>query len=311
MNTTKSFCALGTVNTITVFDSGDKALLDRAEAEVLHLDDLWSVFKPDSEISRLNRAAGRAPVPVSDVTLALLDTARRFSLDCGGAFAVTVGPLSRLWRDAIRRRRLPDADAAARAAALVGDGDLVLDPAAGTAFLRRPGMEVDLGSIAKGCTADRVRALLQANGIHAALLNFGGTVCVFGRSARVGLQHPRLPTGTAMGVLPLENSALVTSGDYERGFAEGGRRIHHLIDPRTGRPAASGLCSVSAVGDDAMLLDALTTALFVLGARQGAALLDRCRAEALLVTDDLDVFCTGGLRGRFRLYEKYEKVRNA
>ena len=308
MRIARSFRALGTVNTITLYDTADTALLDRAQAEVQRLDDLWSVFKPDSEISRINAQAGRAPVPVSPCTLALLGRAASLSEASGGAFSITIGPLSRLWREAIRTGRLPQQRDIRRAAALVGDGDLLLDRTAGTAMLRRRGQELDLGSIAKGYAADQVHRMLQQAGVQQALLNFGGTVVSIGREVRVGIQHPRRPTGTPMGVLSLRDAALVTSGDYERSFTLGGRRYHHLIDPRTGMPCDRGLCSVTVQGTDAALLDALSTILFVGGPAQGLALLQCCSTEALLVTTDLSLYCTEGLLGTFRPYELYRKA---
>ena len=309
MTTVKRFRALGTVNSITVYGPADAQLLARAEQEVLQMDDLWSVFKPGSEIRRLNDAAGREPVKISGRTMDILSAAKTAGALADGDFSVTIGPLSRLWRQAIRTRTLPDAGEIERARALVNDADLHLDHEAGTAMLLRPDMELDLGSIAKGYAADRVRDLLRQGGVTGALLNFGGTVTAIGPTCRVGIQHPRLATGIAMGSLPLTDASVVTSGDYERGFVLGGRRYHHLIDPKTGQPCRSGLCSVSVLGPNAIFLDALSTMLFVGGRARAAQLLQRFRCEAILVTDGkFDIYCTEGLRGVFALQDRYRKV---
>ena len=296
----KLFPALGTFNEITAFGPDCSPALERAEARVRELHARWSVFDPDSEISRLNKSAGQGPVPIGADTLSVLLAAKRMAAWSDGTFTVTARPLTALWNIGPEGQgAVPERQALVRARALARDADLILDERGCTAALRRRGEAVDLGGIAKGYAADEVRRILREGGVERAIINLGGTVIAMGEERTVGIQHPRQRTGIAMGQLRVRDQAVVTSGDYERWFEQGGRRYCHILDPRTGESARSGLCAVTAVGESAMELDALTTAIFVLGAERGMALARRAGAEVLLVTDGLDVLCSDGLRDRF------------
>lgn len=184
---------------------------------------------------------------------------------------------------------------------LVNDEDILLDDEAQTAELRRFGQSLDLGAIAKGYAADEVRRILTEGGITGALVNLGGTVSVIGEGKHVGIQHPDRMTGIPMGRVLLADACAVTSGDYERYYEVDGTRYHHILDPRTGYPSRSGLRSVTLIGSSALALDALSTAVFVLGAEKGLPLIQQAGYQAVFVTDALDVFCTDGLRGNFEL----------
>lgn len=152
----------------------------------------------------------------------------------------------------------------------------------GTAFLTQEGMQIDLGGIAKGYAADEVRRILQEQGVKSAQINFGGTVVVWGQPQHIGIQNPFQKTGSPMADLLVENKAIVTSGVYEQCFFHKGKRLHHIIDPRTGRPSLS----VTLIGDEAAQLDALATAVCCLGIQEGLPILQKYGIEAVFVTDD-------------------------
>lgn len=298
---TKIFRALGTLNTIRAYGGAPRETLERAEKRVLDLDDALSVFKPESDISRLNAAAGQKRVHVGQDAMRLLKASKRFSSLTGGAFCVTARPLSVLWKAHAGRGSVPDGAEVERVLKAVGDEDLVLDEPEGTAMLARAGQAADLGGIAKGYAADEVRRILTEGGVTDAVVNLGGTVCVIGERRNVGIQHPDRCTGIPMGRLAMKDGFVVTSGDYERYFEVDGMRYHHIIDPKTGFPARSGLRSVTVAGDDAATLDALATAIFVLGAEKGAPLAERFGAGLVLITREMDVFCSETLRRSFSL----------
>lgn len=304
----RMFRALGTVNTIQAFNSACMEALERAEQRVLELDDRLSVFKPESEIARLNAQAGGKPVAVSADTMTLLQTGIGYSRETGGAFSMTTRPLSMLWSLNASCGSVPDRTELERTLLLVNDEDLHLDPKRGTAVLARQDQAVDLGGIAKGYAADEVKRILTEHGVTNAIINLGGTVFILGDSRIVGVQHPDRCTGISMGRLELKNQAVVTSGDYERFFEVDGVRYHHILDPNTGYPAKSGLRSVTVTGSCAMELDALSTAIFVLGKKEGARLAQEHGMGLLLVTDQLDVFCSDSLCGAFSLLTSSNKV---
>ncbi len=300
-----TFPALGTGNHIQLFAYEDRVsageALKRAEERVRALHDRLSVFQPESELSLLNASAGCGPVSVGDDALHLLTQSKHYSALSHGAFSITTRALSSLWRLHARCGTVPTRAEVEQALALVNDEDILLDETAKTAELARFGQSLDLGSIAKGYAADEVLRILKEGGVTDTMINLGGTVATLGRIRRVGVQHPDRITGIAMGRISVENACVVTSGDYERYYEVEGVRYHHILDPKTGYPARSGLRSVTLIGPSALELDALSTIVFVLGAEEGMPFLLQAGVDAVLVTDKLDVFCTEGLRENFEL----------
>ncbi|MBO4830977.1 MAG: FAD:protein FMN transferase [Oscillospiraceae bacterium] len=298
------FPALGTVNTITLYDTPQKLPADCARSLICSLDRSLSVFRPDSEISRLNARAGCGWTEISPDAFSVFRESLRCSELTDGAFDVTAGPLSALWRDAIRERKLPSARDIRRARRLTGYRDLQLDDMNSRARLRKAGQSVDLGGIAKGYAAGRAAGILRDAGVSNAVINLGGTVGVLGRAQTVGIQDPCRPTGTPLGSLTLKDAFAVTSGGYERGFTIDGVRRHHIIDPRTGTPSDSGLLSVTLVGRRPAELDALATAVFILGAEASMPLLRERDIGAVFVTEEGGVFITPDLSPDFKLYRQ-------
>ena len=306
---TKIFRALGTTNTIQAYGARANDALERAARRVLELDDRLSVFKPESDIARLNAAAGMRPVAVGEDAMRLLAAGRRYSAETRGAFSMTTRPLTSLWALHASQGTIPPLTEREKARTLIGDQEILLDEAADTAMLARFGQAVDLGAIAKGYAADEVLRILREEGVENALVNLGGTVAVLGARRWVGVQHPDRCTGIPMGRLALESGAVVTSGDYERFYVVDGVRYHHILDPQTGCPARSNLRSVTLTGPGAMELDALTTAVFVLGAEEGARIAEAHGLGLVLVTGGLGVFCSDSLCGVFSLLEEVKSVR--
>lgn len=294
-----TFFAMDTVMTLRLYQGGGEELLDGAEARVEALEGLLSVTDEGSEIYALNHG-GQAPL--SPEAAALLEAALDLCRRTGGALDISVYPVLRAWGFTTQEYSVPGGDEIAALLPLVDYTRVSL--ADGTAALA-PGMEIDLGSVAKGYTGDALAAFLKEGGVTSALLDLGGNIQTVGAKPdgspwRVAVRDP---SGEgSVGVLAVENQAVVTSGGYERYFEQDGVRYWHILDPRTGAPARSGLASVTVVGDSGLLCDALSTALFVMG-REGA--LDHWRQhrdfEAVLVSDDGSVTVTAGLEGRFTL----------
>ena len=301
MTLEKSFPAMGTIHTITIFDAEDPGVAADARAYLMALNTAWSCFREDSLISRINRAAGEAPVAVDRDTFEVLRLAWRYSELTEGAFDVTVGPLANLWRQTIREKRLPADEDVWNALELVRWRDIELDEGTSSVRLRRPGQRIDLGGIAKGYAADGLKERLKARGVRRALLNLGGTVATMGCRLPIGVRDPFRPDGAPMGTLTLEDRIAVTSGVYERFVWVNGHRYHHIADPRTGCPAKSGLMSVTLVGEQGAALDALATAALILGSEQSVPLLNAQGMDAIFVTDRGQVLVTRGLKNEFRL----------
>jgi len=314
----RMFRALGTLNEITVFYSEESGAavreenaenaLKAAENRVLTIDDKFSVYKGNSEISYMNKMAGKAFVPVSADTLTLLEMAKKISGETGGAFSTTAGALTRLWKIRPGGGVMPDEEEINRQKELVNDADILLDEERKMAKLRRRGQSADLGGIAKGYAADEVRRILIENGIQEAVINLGGTVISIGKARSVGIQRPDSLRGVSMGTLRIQNQAVVTSGDYERYFIKDGKRFHHIIDPRTGFPAETDLRSVTVIGDSAAYLDGVSTALFIMGARNAAAFAAGRNIDMIMVTKALDVYCSERCKSIFSMFEDNRKL---
>lgn len=287
--------SMGTVWTIEAAGPAIRLAVEGAFGEIRRLDELLSTYRRDSELSRVNRGAADGWVPVGDEIFALLGRAFGYSRESDGAFDPTVGALVRVWGFKHLDYRKPGDAEISRAKERVGYGHVALDPARGVHFAR-PGVEVDLGAIAKGYAVDRALEHLRRGGATSARVDAGGNQGVFGPSPtgrpwRFGVKHPRAD-GEILGVLPLAAGGISTSGDAERGFWHGGVRYGHILDPLSGWPV-SGMLSVTAVAPSAEQADALSTTLYVLGVEKGMRLLAAhpgCHALFVQAGPSADVF---------------------
>jgi len=286
--------------------AADRAF-DAVFAEFDRLDALMSVWKPGSDIERLNAAAGSSPVAVSDDVRRVLHAAAQVSEWTGGKFDVTFGALSGLWRfDHDQDNRVPDMQAVRALLPLIDYRSLTIDDAAGTAFLAKKGMRAHLGGIGKGYAVDRAVELLRGRGINDFMIQAGGDLYLSGLKGgkpwRVGIQDPRGPGGSVFATIDLTNSTFSTSGDYERFFIKDGRRYHHIIDPATGEPSQAGCRSVTIVTTSALWADGLSTGVFLLGPEKGMALVQRLPdVDAVIVTSKNAVLMTPRLKDRLML----------
>ena len=246
------------------------------------LDDVvaqMSTWEETSEISRFNAARSRAPFEVSPSVIDVLSVAQEVNLRSSGAFDVTLGPLVEAWgfgQAAPLEKELPQARI--RALRLrVGSSVLEIDEGRNTLQKSHPLAELDLSAIAKGYGVDRVALALESLGHDDYLVEVGGELRARGRRRdgkiwRVAIERPSEETRRVHRVIPLDNQAMATSGDYRNFYEIGGRRISHTLDPRTGRPIDHALASVSVVHEEAIWADAWATALNVLGPHEGYAL---------------------------------------
>lgn len=259
-------------------ESGARA----AFARIAELEARLSDYRSASEVSALARAAGGPARPVSPDLLAVLVRAQDLARRSDGAFDVTVGPLSLLWRSARRRGELPSPEDVEAARARVGHASLLLDPLTRRCRLARPGMRLDLGGIAKGYAADQALAALRRRGLRSALVTLGGEVVAGApppgrRGWTVAVRTP----GPEPAPIVIRDAAVSTSGDAEQWLEVEGVRYSHVLDPRTGQPLV-GRRSVTVVAREGALADGLATALSVLGAERGLAFVEESREAAAL-----------------------------
>jgi len=262
-----------------------EAAISAVMDEMHRIDRAMSPFKEDSELSRINREAHQAPVPVSAEMARLIVRAAEFSELSGGAFDITYAAVGHLY-DYRNRVRPSDAELE-KARAAIGWRGLVLDSQARTVRFAKPGMRIDLGGFAKGHAVDNAAAILRRRGIAHAMVSAGGDSRVIGdrrgRPWTIGVRDPRRPSQVAA-VLPLEDVSISTSGDYERYFDADGTRFHHLIDPATGKSPRE-IQSVTILADDGLTSEALSKIVFVLGVERGMALVESQSGVDAVVVD--------------------------
>ncbi len=303
---------MGTVLEIQLVGRSQDELRRRLEAafeETAQLDVLLSRFEETSDVSRLNRAAGRGAVPVDPRTAAVLERAVDVAVLTRGGFDVTIGPLVELWTRAAERGRLPGAAELEGARSLVGAQRIGID-AEGRVALPTRGMSIDLGGIAKGFALDRLVPVLRADGVDAALLSFGQS-SVWALGAPPGEKGWRLLLRGARdgfaGVLTLREQALSVSSSLGRWSEIGGRRYGHVIDPRTGRPLTRGLQAV-VVSPSATLAEALSTALLILDKDEGLAIIEQQPGTEARLVDEAGEVSQSSDWQRVTLFEIFEQA---
>lgn len=300
------FFSMDTIMSIRVYNEGGEGAVQAARQEVERLDQLLDRTNSDSEVSALNEHAGDGTmVPLDPEVIQLLSFSKSVSQLLPGDFDITIAPVMDAWGFTTEDRHVPADDTLSAAMGLVDSSLLTVDEASSSARLEKAGMEVDLGAIAKGFTASRAESVLREQGVTSALLDLGGNITAIGSKLdgtawQVAVKDPQ-DTTQALCVLSLEDQTASTSGGYERYFEENGQIYHHIIDPKTGYPADTGLLSVTVVSSNHMLADALSTALFVAGPEQA---LDFWRSrndfELVLCTKDNRVIVTEGLEAGYR-----------
>ncbi|MBI9050761.1 MAG: FAD:protein FMN transferase [Anaerolineaceae bacterium] len=297
--------AMGTVMTHKAFGTDAEESLTAAQMEIERLEALFSRFRPGSDISRINQAAGIGRVQISEETMQVLQTAQAFTQQYADCFDITITPLVDLWRKAAGSKQVPQQASIKAALALVNAHDLLLNPGSATAELRRTQQCLDLGGIAKGYAANHIREIFTALAVQSACANLGGNVIALGckpdgSSWKVGIQHPRREQAL-LGMVSVDNQCVVTSGDYQRYFiGKDGKRYHHILNPNTGYPTESNLLSVSIITRDAMTADALSTMVFIAGLEKGLKILaNHPECEAILVDQNCQIILTKGLHDQF------------
>ena len=276
-------------------DAGREAL-EEVFDEAARIDRLMSTYKDESEISEINRAAAQGPVATGPELLGLIRRSLDISVLTHGAFDITYESVGQHYD--FRQHRRPDDETVAAERSLIDFRLVQVDEVAGTVFFEREGVRINLGGIAKGYVMERGADLLRLRGIHNAIVTAGGDSRLLGdrrgRPWMVGIRHPREDGKVAIS-LPLAGEAISTSGDYERFFDEDGIRYHHIIRPSTGAPA-EGVHSATVIGPDAVITDALSTSVFVMGVDAGLTLISTLPDYESIVIDAAGrVFYSDGL----------------
>ena len=286
---------LDTVVGVTYYDAEDTAAVQSAMKLCRDYELIFSRTDPASELYRLNECGSMA---VSDELLSVLETALDYCSLTGGAFDVTMGGVSALYGFSTEHPSAPDDALLSEALFHVGYENVTIDGS--TVTLGDPEAVIDLGAVAKGYIADRMKEFLLANGVEHAIIDLGGNVLCLGTKPdgsdyRVGIRDPQADAVSPIVTINVNGGSVVTSGVYERSFEQDGVTYHHILDSSTGRSVRNGLLSVSILGAESLQCDALSTVCFALGTEAGLNLIERLDGyEALFITEDMELHFSGG-----------------
>ena len=262
---------------------------DLAIAEVKRIENLISDWIPTSQISKVNQNAGVSPVKVDKEVYDLVDRATKISKLTSGAFDISYASMDKIWKFDGSMKEMPTEEAIRKSVEKVGYQNIILNSKDTTIFLKNKGMKLGLGGIGQGYIADKIKALLQEKGCNSGLVNVSGDINTWGKQPNgntwtVGIVNP-MNKNKVFATFPLDDSAVETSGSYEKYVTFNGKRYSHIIDPRTGYPA-SGIISVSVFAKQTELADALATGIFVMGVEVGLDLVNQLKGIECIIVDD-------------------------
>ncbi len=260
-----------------------------AISEVKRIENLISDWIPTTQISKVNQNAGVVPVKVDLEVYNLVERAIKISKLTSGAFDISYASMDKIWKFDGSMKEMPTPDAIKKSVEKVGYQNIILNPKDTTIFLKNKGMKLGLGGIGQGYIADKIKALLQEKGCSSGLVNVSGDINTWGKQPNgeawtVGIINP-MNKNKVFATFPLIDSAVETSGSYEKFVNFNGKRYSHIIDPRTGYPA-SGIISISVFAKQTELADALATGIFVLGIEVGLDLINQLNGIECIIVDD-------------------------
>ena len=269
--------------------------INQAIDEVKRIENLISDWIPTTQISKVNQNAGIAPVKVDKEVFELIERAIKISKLTNGAFDISFASMDKIWKFDGSMKEMPTQEAIKNSVTKVGYQNIILNEKESTIFLKNKGMKLGLGGIGQGYIADKVKALLIENGCKSGIVNVSGDIFAWGKQPdekpwTVAIVNP-MNKNKVFATFPLEDSAVETSGSYEKFVTFNGKRYSHIIDPRTGYPA-SGIVSVSVFAKTTELADALATGIFVLGIDVGLDLVNQINGIECIIVDDKGVVHT-------------------
>lgn len=300
---------LGTAVALSVYHPNTEEVITNALEMIKDLEKRITVNASGSEVDEVNLAAGEKPVKVSADVYELIKLGLKYSEEFDGAFDITVGPLTQLWHIGFDDAKKPTQEEIDAVLPLVNYKDVELNDAEQTVFLKRKGMQLDLGGIAKGYIADKVWGYFAKEGITTAVIDLGGNIVVMGGSPardgvawNVGIQDPDASRGKTLGTILEKDKTIVTSGIYERYLTVDGQTYHHILNPKTGYPYDNNVEGVSVIVDSSTKGDALSTSMFSVGPKAGIEYANSHDGiDVIFVTKDKKVYVSNAIKDTFKL----------
>lgn len=276
--------------------------IDESIVEIERIENLISEWRPQTQISEVNRNAGIKPVKVDKEVIRLTQSGIYFSKLTNGAFDISIVAMDKIWKFDGSMTSMPSPEAIKKSVEKVGYQNIEIDTVASTIFLKKPGMKIGFGSIGKGYAADKTRELMETKGVKAGIINASGDLTTWGKQFNgkywtVGITNP-FKNDAYTEVLKLKRFAVTTSGNYEKFVEFDGKRYAHIINPKTGMPS-TGICSASVFGPSAEIANGFSTSIMVLGVDEGLKLLAKFPDySCVLITDKGKVIKSKNFRKR-------------
>lgn len=307
---------MGTVVKVTIYDSNDTKILDKAFDRVREIEKSVSINEEGTILDKVNESSGTSPVIVDEDTFKIVEKGIKYSNLSNGLFDITIGPLVKLWSIGLPEARVPSKDEIDTVLGYINYKDIELNENDNSIFLKNPNMLIDLGGIAKGYTADEISEVLTENNVHSAIIDLGGNVYTHGRKVNgedwnVGIQNPISDRGDILGTIKVNNKSIVTSGTYERFIEKDGIKYHHILNPKTGYPYDNNISGISIISEKSIDGDALSTSVFAMGVEEGLAFVEsQPNIEAIFVTTDKNIYLSSGMKNVFKLTNTEFKIAN-
>jgi thiamine biosynthesis lipoprotein len=280
-----------------------KEVMEKAFREAVRIEGVLTRFKDESEVCRINNYSFDKPCIITKELADLISNCIEFSRKTGGAFDITIAPLIRLWVNAAKQNIIPSPNEISSLLQNTGYENIILDSESSAIAFARPLLKIDFGAVGKGYGLDRMVEILKENRVEKARLDFGGHLYYMDsqgyKGEAVGIRNPLCPD-EAIEAVTIKNQSISTSANYERNFNVLGRAYSHLINPCTGQPVETDILSVSVISDSGLVSDILSTAIFILGLKQGMELIeDMDNVEAVIITNN---------RGRLEIYSSRDRA---
>lgn len=303
----KQFYCLGTIISLTAYGTSAEIAINKAQERLKDIDDKMSVFKADSELSKINLLAGKQFQKVSSDTYFVIKRAVYYSKLSCGTFDPTIRPLVKLWNIAKENFKIPTNYEIKENLKFINYEDIILDENSSSIMLKNKMESLDVGGIAKGYAADEINKIFNKYKIKSGIIDLGGNIYTVGKKSngdnwKIAIQNPIRERGSYVGVLSLSNKSIVTSGGYERYSTEGNKIYHHILNPKTGYPAENEIISTTVISDNSIDGDGLSTGLYIMGLKKSIKLIEALDGiDAVFITRDNKVYLTSNIRNNFRL----------
>lgn len=312
----REFYSLGILNQLKVSGRNANKAIDESIGKLCEIDEKMSVFKENSEISKINQYAGKQAQKVSEDTYYVIEKAVKYCSLLKGSFDITIRPIVALWGIGKQEARVPTISEIKEKCKVVNYKDIVIDKNNSSILLKNEKQEIDVGGIAKGYAADEVRDIMIKNNIKSALINLGGNIFVIGSKDdgtawTVGIQNPFKKRGKFALNISVIKKSVVTSGSYERYFEVGGKKFHHIINPSTGYPSESDIISATIISDNSIDGDGLSTGVYIMGVQKAMKLIEEIKGiDAIFITENKEVYITSGLSGKVTIMSNEFHIKN-